>query len=133
MHAQASLPTLERLLRDRRGASAIEFASLAWVFITLVFGVLEVGQLFWTQSALQHAVEMAARCTTVNATTCGSSSAVQSFAASQAYGLSLPAATFTWSTPACGNQVTASYVYTFITAFFPTPTITLTAKSCYPK
>jgi len=52
---------------------------------------------------------------------------------SESFGLSIPSSTFTVTTPACGNQVNASYVYSFITMAFGSPSVTLTAQSCYPK
>lgn len=124
---------LRRLLRDRRGTSLIEFSMLLWVFVTLLFGIIELGQIFWTQTALQHAVEMAARCASINTSSCGTATQIQTFAGTQAYGLTLPATTFTATTPTCGNQIVAAYTYTFLTGFFPSPTINLSAQSCYPK
>lgn len=122
---------IRRLWAHRSGATALEFAMLLPVFLPLLFGVVQFGQMFWTQTAMQHAVEMAARCATINATTCGSASATQTYAATQAFGLTLPSGTFTASTAACGNQVAASYAFPFVTAWFPA-TINLTAQSCYP-
>lgn len=127
-HRFACLP---RLWADRRGATAVEFAMLLPVFLPLLFGVIQFGQMFWTQTAMQHAVEMAARCATINSTTCGTASATQTYAAAQAYGLTLPTGTFTASTAACGNEVVASYSFPFVTTWFPA-TINLTAQSCYP-
>ena len=121
-----------RLWSDKRGATALEFAILLPMFMALMFGIIQLGQAFWTQTALQHAVEMAARCATINATTCGSTAATQSYAATQAYGLTFPAGTFTATAAACGNQVSASYNFSAeMAAWFPAA-ITLTARSCYP-
>jgi Flp pilus assembly protein TadG len=119
------------LWADRRGATAVEFAVLLPVFLPLIFGVIQLGEMFWTQTAMQHAVEMAARCAAINATTCGSASQTQTYATTQAYGLTLPSGTFTASSAACGNQVAASYTFPFVTAWFPA-TINLTAQSCHP-
>ena len=118
--------------RDRSGTSLIEFAVLLPMFLTLVFGMIDVGRLFWAQTALQHAVEMAARCATINATTCGTAANVKTYATTQAYGLTFPTSTFTVTAPTCGNQVTASYAFSF-SSFLPVSTMTLAAKSCYPK
>lgn len=124
---------VHRLAGDTRGVSIIEFAVLMPVFAVLVFGVMQMGQLFWTQSALQHAVEMAARCASVNTTTCGTSTQIQAYAATQAYGLALPSGTFTATAPACGSLVAASYTYTFPIAAWASSSINLTAQSCYPR
>ena len=121
-----------QLLRDRRGATAVEFGLTAPVFMALMFGVVEVALAVWTQFGLQYGVEAAARCATVNPSTCGTSSQIASYAATNALGLTVPVSTFTASTPSCGNQVQASYTYTFLTSYFGTPAVTLTARSCYP-
>jgi Flp pilus assembly protein TadG len=119
--------------RDEQGASALEFAILAPVFFLLVVGIVELGLLFWTQIGLQHGAEMAARCASVNATLCptGNPTAITSYATNQALGLGLPASTFSYSTPACGNQVNASYTFVFPDILKLTP-LTLTAQACFP-
>ncbi len=122
-----------RLLRDEMGTAAIEFALTSTAFIMLLIGIIEGGFALWIQAGIQHGSEMAARCATVNTTTCGSSSAIQSYAAAQSYGISPPASTFTYTTPSCGNQVAASYTFTFLSTFFGTTHSTLTGKSCFPK
>ncbi len=110
----------------------LEFGILLPLFLPLLFAVVQIGQLFWTQVALQHAVDMAARCATINATTCGTTSLTQTYAATQAYGLAFPADTFTAAAAACGNQVSASYTFPLIvTAWFPA-SFKLSARSCYP-
>ncbi len=122
-----------RLARDESGVALIEFSLLLPIFFLLIFGIMEMGQLFWTQTALQHAVEMAARCASVNTTICGTTTQTQSYAATQTYGMSLPTSTFTASAPTCGNLVTASYPFVLQPPIFPVSQINLSAKSCYPK
>ena len=120
--------------RDQSGTSALEFALTAPVFFLFVFGVIEVGLLLWTQIGLQHGAEMAARCASINATLCPNSnpSAIAGYATQQALGLSLPASTFTHSTPTCGNQVNASYSFQF-PGIIPLDPLTLTAQACFPS
>jgi Flp pilus assembly protein TadG len=123
-----------QISRDEGGVSAVEFALTAPIFFALLFGIIEGGLVLWTQLGLQHGAEMAARCATVNAaTTCGTVSAIQAFAAQQALGLDPPSSTFAVTTPACGNQVTASHSYQFLTGYFGAPSVTLSAQSCFPK
>lgn len=120
------------LWRDENGASVLEFGLLLPLFVPLIFGIIQFGQLFWTQAAMQHAVAMAARCATINTTTCGTTSQTQTYAATQAYGLTFPTGTFTATSATCGNQVSATFSFPFtVTAWFPT-SINLTARSCYP-
>ena len=124
---------LGQIYRDERGTTAVEFAMTAPLFFMILLGVIEAGLLTWTRAGLQHATEMAARCATVNATTCGTASGTQNFAVQQAFGLSMAPSVFSVSTPACGNQVSATYTYQFITTYFGTPSLTLSAQSCFPK
>jgi len=123
---------LRRLRRADAGSSAVEFAMVAPILILMLFGVFEFGRALWTQSMLDFAVEQASRCATINTTTCGSPSAIATYASQQTSPLNLPAATFTASSPACGNQVRASYAFTFITPQLFPYSITLTSQSCYP-
>lgn len=120
------------LWRSTEGATAVEVAILAPVFVMLLFGILEGGLALWTQVGLQYGVEAAARCAAVDSTRCGNASAVAGYAAQQTFGLSVPASDFTVTTPACGDQVQASYTYQFVTLFFGTPSVTLKAQSCFP-
>ena len=59
-----------RLLPDSCGATALEFALCAPAFFMLVMGMVELGLLVWMQVALQQGVEAAARCASINKTTC---------------------------------------------------------------
>ena len=120
-----------RFLADLRGATAVEFGLSAPAFLFLVFGVIEGGFMLWTQVSLQHGVEMAARCGSVNTILCPGTTAIQSYASAHAYGLNPPASAFTVSTPTCGTQVSASYAFPMVTGFFGS--MTLTAQSCFPK
>ncbi|MBB4366898.1 Flp pilus assembly protein TadG [Bradyrhizobium sp. CIR48] len=123
---------LANIWRDNRAASALEFALTAPVFFLFIFGIIEFGLLFWTQLGMQHGAEMAARCATVNPTLCPSSNAITSYAAQQAFGLTLPAQTFAFSTPTCGNQVSASYAFQFPQILNLSP-LMLTAQACFPS
>jgi Flp pilus assembly protein TadG len=145
---------MQRLYRDERGATLVEFTVVLPLLLSLTFGIVQAGLMLWTQVGLQHGVEMAARCAslsdiaikyggldpsatptpcytlknnaTANATT------IKSYAASNSWGLNPPSTAFSVnpaSPPCTGNLVTASYPFTAITYLFP---VTLTAQSCYP-
>jgi Flp pilus assembly protein TadG len=47
--------------RSERGAALVEFAVAATVFLTLTFGVLELGRLLWIHNALTDATRRGAR------------------------------------------------------------------------
>lgn len=53
--------SLGRFIRDRRGATAIEFAIVVGPFIFLVGGIIEFGFMLFTEYTLQNAVQDAAR------------------------------------------------------------------------
>jgi Flp pilus assembly protein TadG len=116
---------------DKSGAAAVEFAFVGLALIFLLFGIVECGQMLWTQNALQYAVEQAARCAVVNTTTCGTTSQIQTYAASKAYGLSLSSSVFSVATPSCGTQVSASLPYA--TGLPLKISVTLSAQSCRPS
>ena len=118
---------------DRSGASALEFGLIAPFFFAFLFGVIEFGLLMWTQVGMQHAVAVTARCASVNATLCptGNPSAIATYATQQAFGLSLPSSTFTYSAAACGSQVSANFQFQFPQILNLAP-FTLTAAACFP-
>lgn len=120
-------------LTDPRGATAVEFALVFPLFVGMVVVVIQCGMLLWTQIALQHATQEAARCATVAESGCTSTAGIQNYAATQAYGLSIPKATFAVSIQNCGNQVSADYLYTFFISYLGGPSTTLHAQACYPK
>ena len=120
-----------RFFRNPSGATAVEFALTAPAFFALMIGGIQVGLLCWAQLALQQGSEAAARCASVNKTTCGNTSQIQSYASAQSYGLSPGASAFTVSTAACGNRVQASYAPPFLNGFV-IPSVTLTASACFP-
>jgi TadE-like protein len=56
-----------KLLRDdTRGATLIEFSVTLPFFLLLMFGLVQAGLLLWTKAGLQHGVEVASRCASVN-------------------------------------------------------------------
>jgi Flp pilus assembly protein TadG len=118
---------------DERATSAVEFALIAPIFFFILFLLIEGGLVVWTQLGLQHGAEMAARCASINTTLCGTTNDIQNYAAQQAFGINPSPSTFAVSTPTCGNEVAASYTYQFITTYFGSPSVTLSALSCFPK
>ena len=117
------------MIRDARGATAVEFAMLLPGFLVFVLGIGNCGMMLWTQLGIQHGVVEAARCATINPSSCPD---VPAYASQQAYDLNIPKTAFTLSSTACGNQVTANYQFPFTTLMFPPMNVTLTALSCYP-
>jgi Flp pilus assembly protein TadG len=48
-----------------RGAALVEFAIVATVFLSVLFGVVEFGRLFWTHNALRDAARRGVRYATI--------------------------------------------------------------------
>jgi Flp pilus assembly protein TadG len=121
------------LLACESGSSTVELAIILTAFLGLIFGIINIGLTLWTQGSLYYAVEAAARCASVNATTCGSASATQTYALNQYFGQSLSGTNpFTYSATGCGHTVTASYTYSLSIPLFPTYSLPLAATACYP-
>src|SRR5579872_6503783 len=107
--ASRTVRTLRALAHDSHGATAIEFALVAPALCMLIYGVMEFGRLAWTQSALNFAVEEAARCASVTPTVCGTSSQIATYAASEIATGYVPASAFSGATASCGHQVSATF------------------------
>jgi Flp pilus assembly protein TadG len=117
-------------VRNKAGNGAVEFALLAPVLLMFIFGIAEGGRLLWTLNALHYSVQEAARCASINKTTCGSATAIQNFAAGRS-GAGFASSVFTATVAACGNRVSASYAMPLNLPFM-IHSISLTAQSCYP-
>jgi Flp pilus assembly protein TadG len=133
----------------QRGAVAVEYAFVFPVLALFLLGIMDTGRLLWTFTTLHRASEAAARCGAIpakgtdsasgTAYDCTTPGGTQNYAVLQAWGLTTTASAFTVTTPACGNQVAASYNFTFVIPWFswfytvaPSNSITLTATACYP-
>lgn len=114
----------------RRGATAVEAAFALPVLLLSLLGMLEMGRLGWTQSALNFAVQEAARCASLSSDTCGTAAATADFAAGRARGTNVPATAFTLTSEACGKQVKASFEYRLILYPIFQVSPTLTAQFC---
>jgi len=116
--------------REDAGNLSIELGLLAPVMILFIFAVAEGGHLLWTVNALHYSVQEAARCASVDATTCHTATQIESFAAGRS-GAGFPASAFTATVASCGNRVTASYTMALNIPFMA-HSISLSAQSCYP-
>jgi Flp pilus assembly protein TadG len=127
-----------QIIKDGGGATAVEMAIALPIILLLIFGVIEIGIMMWTQLTLNNAVEAAARCGAVNTQTCGTPTSIESYAVSQAVGIpNLTSANFVVhksGSASCGTagvEVTASYDFTSMQRIVPI-SVTITASSCYP-
>ncbi|MBF9234255.1 TadE/TadG family type IV pilus assembly protein [Microvirga alba] len=108
---------------DERGATAIEFALVAPVFLALVFGIFHLSLLGFTVASLNYAVEKGARCNAI-ATDCPDAAAY--------YFAPEPAPVFTSDkAAACGTLVNATVTYQLNVLIYQA-SIPLTASACFP-
>jgi Flp pilus assembly protein TadG len=128
--ARARIRHLRRRFRHDGGNVAVEFALIAPMLLTLLFGTIEASRAIFMQSALIYSVDQAARCAGIDATTCGTPTQVRSYAAAES-GAALDSTVFTATTAACGNLVTATYPMRLGVPFMNL-SVTLSARSCYP-
>jgi Flp pilus assembly protein TadG len=111
------------------GSVAIEYAIVLPVLLLFVLGIMDSSRLIWTYGTLSRAVEAAARCGSVNTATCSTSTQIQNYAVTQAWGLSVTASAFTATAVTCGVKVSGTFDFTFN---FALGTYTLNVTSCYP-
>ena len=119
-----------QILRDENASTAVEFAIVGPIFLTLTVGMIYTCLLLFSMGSMQYAVEEAARCASVKTTVCTSSGTIITYAQGVYYG-PVTAPTFTYSTPACGHQVSGSSSFAFDIGL-TTLTVPLTATACFP-
>lgn len=128
------------LRRDRRGASAVEFALVAPILLAFILLLVEGGRMLWTQQALQEVASATARCMALGAEGCETPGATQTFARARALerGVALTGATVTLqSDQTCSGEagmVRAAIALPFEAAggLLPGGPATLDASACYP-
>jgi Flp pilus assembly protein TadG len=59
-----------KLPRKRGGATAVEFALVAGVFLPLCMAIFDAGLLLWTKGALQSTAALTARCAAITSPLC---------------------------------------------------------------
>lgn len=120
---------LLRLHACRRGSAAIEAAFVLPVFLLALLGVFELARIGWEQTALNFAVQEAARCSTVRPDVCGTPTQTAQYAARRTAALGIGADAFTVSAPSCGTRVSATVEHKLIMPIVPSGP-TLTAEFC---
>ena len=137
---------------DQSGATAVEFAVVAPVFLALLFGTLEFGRALWTQQALQETANAGARCMALPQSDCASAGSPPTYNATNTtsyiqqvanqWGVSLPSASITQDNAAsCGgttgfSQVSLAFTFTSVVpnlVNISSGGIPLSATACFPN
>lgn len=129
-----------RLATDRRGATAVEFALLAPIFLSMLFGIVESARFLWIKQSLNEVAFSTARCTSVH-TDCETATARTDYAVAraQSYGQKL-IATDVVVTQNTTCKATDGMVKVTIAVRFESPVVGLvpsipaevTGLGCYP-
>ena len=122
--------TVVWLWRNDRGAAAVEFALVGPLVVILLAGITSLSLLLLSIGGMHFAVEAAARCASAAPTLCSSETATVAYANSRYTGAFI-SPVFTYAAAACGNQVSASSVYTLDIGFYKL-SVPLSATSCFP-
>jgi hypothetical protein len=115
------------------GSSAVELGFTLSVFMSMLFGIVNIAIVLWTLASLHYAAQTAARCAAVESTGCTSASLIQSYALSQYFGRPLAGINpFVYTATGCGHTVTASYTYSMVIPLIGTYSLPLSATACAP-
>lgn len=126
---------LARLRRCAKGASAVEFALVAPIFLMMVLGMMEIGRALWIKNTMQYAVEEAARYAIIN--TDATTAQVTSYAAGKVPGTwNVDSSNFSTSTSTSGGvkyyTITGSYDFVPMVTIIKMNPFTLEARARVP-
>jgi len=132
------MKNIRKYFREEKGATAVEFGMVSLLFLTFLFGVVEMGRVFWTWNTLQYAIEDTARYAIVHVT--ATNSDLVAYAASSMAGISADTSRLTVTTAnttISGIQfieVSGTYAYRSMVPFLPAAinSINLTAQARIP-
>jgi Flp pilus assembly pilin Flp len=115
---------------DEDGTTAVEFAMVAPVFITLVIGILYLCLTLFTVGSLHYAVEEGARCASVKTTVCTDATTILAYTKNHYFGPGTSPA-FTYAAATCGHSVSASTNYVMDLGL-KRITVPISATACFP-
>lgn len=119
------------LWRDTEGGTLVEFALVLPAFLMIMVGGFYVALLAFTASSMQNAVEMGARCASINTTVCSDSESTIAYAENHFSGTGSNAPTFTSTSETCGHRVSGTMTYALKTGLM-TIDVPLSADACFP-
>lgn len=123
---------IARYIADSKGAAAVEFVLVIIPFFVLVFAIIWMGILLYSDNELQHTTEAAARCWSVGTCPAADGSDAKTYASDHYKGLGSP--TFTVPTLAgtgCAHQVKGSVKIPINVVLF-SQDVELDSIACFP-
>ena len=119
-----------RYWKDENGAGAAELTLVLIPFLALIFGIIGLSLMFYANQTLHYATEAAARCFAVNVTSCPTTGATQTYAATRYSGPNI-GPVFVADTTGCGHTVTGTASFP-LDAVLVSITVPLSATACFP-
>lgn len=126
---------LRHFTRNTDGAMAVEFAMVIPIFLMMLFGTIELGNLLYAKSTLQHGIETAGRYAMVH--TDATISEIQAEAISRSSHLDSLEPTFAITKSTVDGVpfsiLRVSGEYTLMTPFFSGETVKITSQMSVPQ
>lgn len=120
----------------RSGATAVEFAIVAPVFLIMCLGVFEISRALWIKGSMQFAAEEAARYAIVNTSADMTTLATYAQSKFSDSGVTAPGIAFNAVQDTTSGidyvTISASYDFQVLVTLVPFPDVTLTAKARIP-
>jgi Flp pilus assembly protein TadG len=121
---------LKSLRLDQQGTTAVEFAIVAPLFLSMIVGTFTLCIGLFLVGSLHYAVEEGARCASVKTTICSDAATTIAYTQNHYFGPNV-SPTFTYAAVACGNSVSATVNYS-MNVGFTTFTVPISATACFP-
>ena len=131
---------LSRIGRNTQGATIVEFALVAPIFVILLFGIIEGSRAFWVKQTLERVAHATARCMSVDSA-CATTAAQKQYAVDRArslgVGVELADVAITGGTTCKGNansnSVTIARPFdTVLRNIVPIVPQELSGSGCFP-
>ncbi|MBI2978322.1 MAG: pilus assembly protein [Rhodospirillales bacterium] len=116
-----------------RGATAVEFAIVAPLFLAMMVGVFELSRAMWIKASMQYAVEETSRYAMVNTTK--TDAELKTYAQTKLTDAGVGTTGMDFSNTTSDGTVAnieVSYSFQTLTSLLPFPSLALTAKSRVP-
>lgn len=126
---------IRHLWKNTDGAMAVEFAIILPVFVLSLFGTMELGNLLYAKSTLQHGIETAGRYAMVHTDATITEIKAEAVSRSMELGALSPTFTITQSTidGIPFSLITVAGEYTMMTPLFSGETINITSQISVPQ